>query len=390
MGSIVEVTYNFPCEVFIHRHVEALIRHEFPVQLIARHTEKRYEAASTQNEVGGNPAILIAPQFDHLTNLQKILSLRYLLLSRSRRNNTLPIRDQVMIGYFRGLRPDLIHFHFASLAQLMRWVPQELGIPYTVSLRGSDVQVSPLLSADFGEKMAVTLKKASGIHSVSDALWHTAKSNLKLGTDSVFHQTIYTTVPISMNPIDLRKQTPGGMCKFISIGRLHWTKGYVNFLLAFRTLLDHNLKAELTIVGDGPARDELVYWIHTLRLVDSVKLPGILPYKEFSRLMEDSSAFVQSSVAEGFSNATAEAMALGLPVFATDVGGTSEIIKDGVNGFLLDPFRPEAWWKKLVLVKDPRLMESIGWAAWKTAGETFAAERHAREFADFYDKALHG
>jgi len=161
----------------------------------------------------------------------------------------------------------------------------------------------------------------------------------------------------------------------------------VNLLLAFRILLDRGFNAELTIVGDGPAKEELVYWIHALGLDHSVRLPGKLPYEEFSRLMKNSHAFVQSSVAEGFSNATAEAMALGLPVFATDVGGTAEIIQDGVNGFLLDPFKPETWWEKLVLVKDARLMESVGQAGWKTAGEFFSAERHAREFADFYEKA---
>jgi glycosyltransferase involved in cell wall biosynthesis len=89
-------------------------------------------------------------------------------------------------------------------------------------------------------------------------------------------------------------------------------------------------------------------------------------------------------VAEGLSNATAEAMALGCPVFATNVGGTSEVIQDGGNGFLMDFTSPETWWEKFIQVEDRALMEKIRQAAWEKANQLFSVHTHATQFREFY------
>jgi hypothetical protein len=96
---------------------------------------------------------------------------------------------------------------------------------------------------------------------------------------------------------------------------------------------------------------------------------------------------VQSSLAEGFSNSTAEALAVGAPVFATDVGGTSELIRDGENGFLLPPLRPECWADKLQLAQDKVLMARLRVAAYETARYAFSPSAHARQFIEFYRQA---
>jgi colanic acid/amylovoran biosynthesis glycosyltransferase len=136
--------------------------------------------------------------------------------------------------------------------------------------------------------------------------------------------------------------------------------------------------------------ESLLYWISVLGLQDAVKLPGNLAYEAIRETLTQADAFIQSSIAEGFSNAVAEAMALGLPVFVTDVGGMAEVIQDDVNGFLLDPYCPEEWWRRLQLAFDKELMKKISRNSWQKSHECFSAEKHAGDFIQFYEQALHG
>lgn len=386
MPKIFEVTYNYPCEVFILRHVDALENAGYPVQLVARHSDEKFLlSASIQKSNRNLLNVSITPQFDHLKMTEKIASLRYLKGTKRQLSMRFSIRDRVMLGFFEKLNPDLIHFHFGTLAGIMSWIPKELKIPYTLSLRGSDIQVKPLLSENGKIQIGGVLNEAAGIHTVSKSLWAMAQPYLET---PIIHRTIYTTVPMSEFPTDTTPKEE--KIRFVTVGRLHWTKAYVNLLMGFKNYLEQGYDGQLAIIGDGPEHESIVYWIHTLGLTSHVELTGNLPSSEIVKHLERSSAFVQSSIAEGFSNATAEAMAYGLPVFATDVGGTSEIIKDGINGFLLDPTHPQDWYKKLRLVRDANLMQEMGKNAWGTAREMFSPEKHAKEFIDFYASVLNG
>jgi glycosyltransferase involved in cell wall biosynthesis len=124
-----------------------------------------------------------------------------------------------------------------------------------------------------------------------------------------------------------------------------------------------------------------------LGIENHVSFPGTVSYSEIKTLFAQSDGYVQSSISEGLSNSLAEAMALGLPVFATRVGGTEEIIQDGENGCLLDPEHPEDWWQKLILISDNRKMQILRERAWNDARAKFAANAHAEHFWEFYRKS---
>lgn len=380
---IVEVTYNWPAEVFIQRHVNALQDAGIPAIIIARHHAAKYSMSSSVQRASFPARIM--PNFDHLSVIGKIISLKYCIHAHSQLGKR-SIRDGVLLGFFRKQDPDLIHFHNASLAISMAWIPVALGIPYTLSLRGSDVQVLPLLSTDYRHELETTIAGSSGVHSVSEALW---KKTATGALAEKFYKTIYTTVPIPDRSKDAVNRHADPIT-LITVGRLHWNKNLVNLLVAMRALIDRGMDIRLVIVGDGPEKEALTYWRDYLNLYQSVNMTGKLEYKELVNFFNDSHGYIQPSIAEGFSNATAEAMATGLPVFATDVGGTSEIIRDGENGFLLDPGRPQDWWQKLFQAQDCRLMERIGENGRQTAIKTFSASRHAAEFISFYQRALNG
>jgi len=86
--------------------------------------------------------------------------------------------------------------------------------------------------------------------------------------------------------------------------------------------------------------------------------------------------------------ALTEAMANGCPVFATKVGGTTEVIQDGKSGVLLTPMKPETWLEPLKLVRDTSLMMRIRQAAHDTARKLFSSSDHANQFMTFYNEAI--
>jgi glycosyltransferase involved in cell wall biosynthesis len=169
---------------------------------------------------------------------------------------------------------------------------------------------------------------------------------------------------------------------------LHWRKAFPDLLHALQVLKASGLTAHLTVIGSGPDEPRLRFWVEQLSLQDKVVFAGKLPPEGIQKMLSHAHAFIQSSVAEGLSNVLAEAMAWGYPVFATDVGGTAEIIRDGENGFLLPALQPETWPERLLLARDRALMERVRQAAYETARRLFDPRRHAEAFIAFYEEAL--
>ncbi|MDG5491656.1 glycosyltransferase [Psychroserpens sp. SPM9] len=119
--------------------------------------------------------------------------------------------------------------------------------------------------------------------------------------------------------------------QYITVGRLHDEKGHCRILEAL-SLLDHDFN--YTIIGEGPHKAAIVNKAKALNLSD--KIIWIDYTSEVQKHLAHSSVFIQGSYAEGFPNALLESCAVGTPVVAYDcLGGTSEIVKQGVNGYLV-------------------------------------------------------
>jgi glycosyltransferase involved in cell wall biosynthesis len=114
------------------------------------------------------------------------------------------------------------------------------------------------------------------------------------------------------------------------IGRLTTAKG-VNFLIeAMRCCPGESL----TVVGDGPERHRLEELAKDL---PNVRFAGAVAHADVDRLLSSARLLVQPSLQEGQPNTVMEAMAKGVPVVATRVGGVPDLVRDGVTGFLVDP-----------------------------------------------------
>lgn len=124
-----------------------------------------------------------------------------------------------------------------------------------------------------------------------------------------------------------------GRATIVTVCRFSPQKDFPTLLLAFRALLERR-PARLVLVGDGELRDEVGSMARTLGIADHVELPGFQPNPY--PYVAGADVFVLSSFYEGFGNVIVEAMALGIPVVATDCDyGPGEIIEEGRSGYLV-------------------------------------------------------
>ena len=121
----------------------------------------------------------------------------------------------------------------------------------------------------------------------------------------------------------------------LSAGRLVPWKGFRLIIKLMPELLKLNPFFRLAIAGDGPDREYLVALIKNLNLHNKVFLVGKKSPDELTRYMRASELFVLNTGYEGFSHQILEAMAAGVPVVTTNVGGNTELLRQGENGFMV-------------------------------------------------------
>jgi glycosyltransferase involved in cell wall biosynthesis len=128
---------------------------------------------------------------------------------------------------------------------------------------------------------------------------------------------------------------------------------------AARLLVHEEDRVGIVLIGDGPDRPMLEALVRASNLESSVVFAGFRT--DVDRLLPGADILAQSSHTEGLPNVVLEASAAGIPVVATDVGGTSEIIEDAVNGFLVPSADPPALARRLLdLVRSPELRHKMG------------------------------
>lgn len=125
-------------------------------------------------------------------------------------------------------------------------------------------------------------------------------------------------------------------------GSLYPLKGVDYLIRAMAIVVKSGLKARLTIVGEGQQKEELIELARKLGVSRNVVFEGFVPYSGMPRYYKRCDVFCFPTLGEPFGKAMIEAMACGKPVIATNVGGSIEIIRNGINGVLVPPANPKA------------------------------------------------
>jgi L-malate glycosyltransferase len=168
-----------------------------------------------------------------------------------------------------------------------------------------------------------------------------------------------------------------------AVGRLAAVKDFSALIAAFGLLRSLPRRARLVIVGDGPERAALAAQARAANVSRTVLFTG--HQRDTPALMPAFDIFVNSSIYEGVSLTVLEAMAASVPVLATAVGGTPEILQDGVNGRLI----PSRSFREMAsaiaaLARDPELCRRLGAAGRSRVLQSFHIDRMVRTYAGLY------
>lgn len=174
---------------------------------------------------------------------------------------------------------------------------------------------------------------------------------------------------------------------FITVARLDPVKDLTTLLDAFSIVRRAHPHARLVIVGDGPERERLELRSAAPDLDGSVVFAGY--HADARALLPAADVYVCSSISEGVSITILEAMAAALPIVATEVGGTPEVLPGGRGGALVPSRNPEALAAEmLAMAADQRRRDESGAAARERLLEGFTVERMIHDYAALYRRVI--
>ena len=192
-----------------------------------------------------------------------------------------------------------------------------------------------------------------------------------------------------INRISKYRSEKSTMKRIIFLGNLRPVKDPLTAIEAFRLLNQSMKDTELLVVGDGPLRKQASEYVKTTRISDSVVFKGMVSHEEALKLLSSSDALL-ISLSEGYPNVVIEAMALGIPVVGTSVGGMRDLVIQGETGMLVEPRSPRRLADALyAILDDSELSHSITASA-KHKVSQYTWETLTSAYESLYAKAVAG
>jgi glycosyltransferase involved in cell wall biosynthesis len=300
-----------------------------------------------------------------------------------------------ILALYRWLRVEkchILHTHGYFSSVFTRIAGLFVRIPYMITHVHSDY-------VDFQKKHLLTEKALSlwtdSVICVSRAVqeWVVEAEKIDRKKTTVIYNGVNlspTGLPDEAISIALRRALGIPMHDkiFTVIASLTPHKGHHVLLESFKIVSAHHQDATLLIVGDGPLRAELEARTRQLMIDQKVVFAGIrTDVHEYLRISDV--CILPSQFREGLGMALLEAMATGLPVIGTHIGGIPEVVQDGENGFLVSPGKPEALADAMTsLAKDKDLRARMGKRSRQIYEEKFSLSKMIRQVEALYDQLL--
>lgn len=214
----------------------------------------------------------------------------------------------------------------------------------------------------YADKVTKSAKNLDALVLVSDSLRKFYKKQLADTKCKCFYiPNMLDSVPDQLSKLNEKR--------LISVGRLSREKGYEDLLDVFKLIHQEEPSWRLDIIGDGAQKNLLGDRIFNEGLKECVTLYGFQDKTFINNLLSKSSIYLMTSVTESFGIVLIEAMSYGLPCVAFDSAeGATELIQDGVNGYLISYRNKEEYAKKVVeLIRNKKLRTKLGSAGRKTS-----------------------
>jgi len=372
---VLAITHVYPSErapaegIFVHRHLSGIIAEGIDVEVVKlvpwffRRYRQDEKTQYSWEGISVHPIQYLRIPSNRFYSLNSL----FLVLTRALR----------ILRIAQGMKADLIYSQWVlPSGPLGARVADKLQVPHAVSVRGSDINVYATIDPLARRLVRRVLNGAKNIFCVSQAL---AERVAEFVTSDVKPVLNYNGCDFeSFNPVARAVQERA--FTFIYVGNLKLTKGVMELLVAFEKVSSHSLAARLLVVGDGPCREMLESYAKERSL--KVKFYGEVAHEHVPDILREADCFVLPSYAEGMPNALVEAMASGLPVIASRVGGIPEIVKDGETGLLLEEVSPHAIQSCMEQVLEWPMEKrlSAGYGANEIVRQHFSWKNNARTF----------
>lgn len=185
--------------------------------------------------------------------------------------------------------------------------------------------------------------------------------------------------------LGLKKDTP----LIGTIAILRRKKGHHILLDAVPMVLEKVPGAIFVLAGDGPQKENILNKIHTSGLSDKVFMLGLR--RDIPEILKSIDLFVLPTLQEALGTSFIEAMAMKKPVIGTDVGGVGEVIKDGINGYLVEPNNPSALADAVIKVlEDMERAKAMGMEGRKIVEQNYTVEKMCEKMYALHTSLLKG
>ncbi len=293
-------------------------------------------------------------------------------------------RSLEALRFFRAERPYIVHVHNPTSLQYAVLSKLVSRAAIVVTIHGDQDT-----HARLGSSIEWGLTSAAVI--VSHAAGRTLRLPARAGRLIVVHNGIAAADANEKHRADTRAElSAGDSCVGIMVARIDGRKGHGTLLNSLRALDDLGSTFKVWIVGDGSERTAAESQAARLGLgQDRVRFLG--RRSDIDRLLNAADVFLLPSDIEGLPLSILEAMAHGLPIVASNVGGIPEIIEHDISGWLV-PAGDHAALAAAIrrMATDPVLRRRLGDAARERANVTFSLSTMVGKYDQVYDEALAG
>lgn len=298
-----------------------------------------------------------------------------------------------MVEVVRFEKLDILHAHYAiphaTSAVLAKQILQnETDIKIVTTLHGTDITLVGL-EPSFEPLMKFSIESSDGVTAVSEYLRNETIQNYNVKKDiEVIPNFIDTNVFKPVDAKNLRRLiAPNGESVLIHVSNFRAVKRVQDAIRAFKLVLDGGIKAKFLFVGDGPDRSECQALARELGVAQHVRFLG--KQSELAALLAASDIFMIPSGNESFGLSALEAMACGVPVISSDVGGLPEVNVHGETGFVVPMGDIEMLAQRIrELLENEPLRRQMGDASLVRATTMFSIENLIPRYEDLYESVL--
>ena len=299
----------------------------------------------------------------------------------------------VIAGFWAGLRhirrwrPDVIHTHFAVPSGPVAWLLSRLsGIPY-------------VLTAHLGDIPGGVPQKTSSwfrwVYPFTPPIWQDASQVVAVSEYSrqLAQKHYAVDIKVIPNGIDLNLLDPGTIQvneppKITFAGRFMHQKNLITLVRIMAQLKD--LDWRFIMLGDGPLREDIEHEIAEADMRERFRLTGWVSTDEVTDSFKDSDILFMPSMIEGLPIAGVQALAMGLAIVGSQVGGLIDLVLQGKNGYLYSPDNAEAMQTGLAeLLSKPETLLKFRKQSREHA-KSFGIDRVVEDYIQIYENVILG